>query len=260
MIKLIASDMDGTLLNDRKELNFEIFDIINDLNKKGIIFAAASGRQLCSLNRFFEPVSDNIIFIAENGTFVSYKGEELYSSTMKKTLVTDILNKCDSIDPEMIILCGKYCAYTDSKDIFKMMSADSFKYNIKMVDSLFDVNDEILKISLADKNDVNNCIRKVNSLFNDRVDVTLSGYNCVDIMNKGENKGKAIKNIQKKLEVEFNETVVFGDNYNDIEMFEEAYYSFAMEAAVEGVRKRARFIAGDNNNDAVIKKIRELCL
>ena len=54
------------------------------------------------------------------------------------------------------------------------------------------------------------------------------------------------------------ETMVFGDQYNDIDMFDKACYSFAMEGAVEGVKKKARFIAGSNNEGAVVKTIRKI--
>ena len=72
MIKLIATDMDGTLLNSDGEINTEIYDIIRKLNNDGVMFAAASGRQLMSLRRKFEPVADDIIYIAENGGEVDY--------------------------------------------------------------------------------------------------------------------------------------------------------------------------------------------
>ena len=67
MIKLIATDMDGTLLDSEGRLNIEIYDIIEKLKSMGIMFAAASGRQLMSLKRKFFPVDDDVIYIAENG-------------------------------------------------------------------------------------------------------------------------------------------------------------------------------------------------
>ena len=77
MIKLIATDLDGTLLNREKKLPDDIFDVIDALDKKGILFAAASGRQMASLERLFAPVREKMIFIAENGAYVKYKDEEI---------------------------------------------------------------------------------------------------------------------------------------------------------------------------------------
>ena len=93
MIKLIASDMDGTLLNSRGELDNEIYDIINRLKELGIIFTAASGRQLESLKKRFLPVDNDIIYLAENGTYVVYKGEEIYSNVMNRNIVEELVDK-----------------------------------------------------------------------------------------------------------------------------------------------------------------------
>ena len=69
MIKLIASDLDGTLLkNGAQELPPDIFPIIRELRQKGIRFVAASGRQYYNLRLLFKPVMDEIFYIAENGS------------------------------------------------------------------------------------------------------------------------------------------------------------------------------------------------
>ena len=77
MIKLIATDMDGTLLNSKNEIQDGFYEVFNKLEEKGIIFAAASGRQYYNLLKRFEGIEDKMMFIAENGTFVVYKGKEL---------------------------------------------------------------------------------------------------------------------------------------------------------------------------------------
>ena len=72
MIKLICSDIDGTLLPEgTAEINPEIFDVIRKLKEKDIIFAAASGRPYSSIVRLFESVKNDIIFVSENGAYVS---------------------------------------------------------------------------------------------------------------------------------------------------------------------------------------------
>ena len=81
MIKLIASDLDGTLLqNGSQVLPDGICDQIRRLKEKGILFAAASGRQYANLRRLFAPVQDDIAYICENGCLVFYQGKLLYLS------------------------------------------------------------------------------------------------------------------------------------------------------------------------------------
>ena len=78
MIKLIASDIDGTLLPEGTDrINREIFDVILKLKEQGIIFAAASGRQYNSIYELFQPVAHEMIFICENGAYVNCRGYQM---------------------------------------------------------------------------------------------------------------------------------------------------------------------------------------
>ena len=91
MIKLIASDIDGTLVEEGSgELPGELFAIIEKLYDHGILFAAASGRQYRGLRKLFLPVADKIIFISENGSNVVYRNEELYASVIDKKIVKEM--------------------------------------------------------------------------------------------------------------------------------------------------------------------------
>lgn len=76
-LKFIAADMDGTLLDENSQLNLAFFPMFEQLQARGILFAAASGRQYYSLIKTFEPVKERMLFIAENGTLVMHKGRTL---------------------------------------------------------------------------------------------------------------------------------------------------------------------------------------
>ncbi len=85
-IKFVAADMDGTLLDENSQLNPDFFDIYQQLENKGILFAAASGRQYYSLIDTFAPVKDNMLFVAENGTLVMHQGQETLQLRDRQTL------------------------------------------------------------------------------------------------------------------------------------------------------------------------------
>ena len=92
-IKLICSDIDGTLLQyGRKELEGEIFEQIRELHRRGILFCPASGRQYTSLRKLFAPVADCCVFLCENGGVI-YKDEQcIAKNPMPRALAEEIAN------------------------------------------------------------------------------------------------------------------------------------------------------------------------
>ena len=93
MIKLIASDIDGTLVeNSTAVLYPEMFDLIRKLKEKGILFCAASGRQYQSIANMFEPVKDDIIFLAENGAHIRYQGKDIVLIEMRREHIEEIVH------------------------------------------------------------------------------------------------------------------------------------------------------------------------
>ena len=90
--------------------------------------------------------------------------------------------------------------------------------------------------------------------------ITKSGTTCFDICRLGGTKKQGINILQEMFNVGYDETMVFGDHMNDLEMMNSAYYSYAMENAKEDVKKTARFIASNNDDDGVIKVIKEVVL
>ena len=88
MIKLVASDLDGTLLlNGAQSLPEELFPLIKELKELGILFVAASGRQYANMKRMFAPVVDDMAFIAENGGLAIQNEKVLYQDSFPKELV-----------------------------------------------------------------------------------------------------------------------------------------------------------------------------
>lgn len=259
MIKLIATDMDGTLLNSNGELNEEIYSIVGRLKGMGIKFAAASGRQLMSLKRKFEPVDEDIIYIAENGAYALDRDEELYINAIDKDTVAEIIETSKEVNGSAIFICGKKYSYTDNEELFETMKKPIFGYEIKYVSDLRTVNEDILKIGLFDTIDPRESSMKIMlPKFEGKVHMTLSGYNSLDFLNNEVNKGTALKCVMDKFGIEKDETIVFGDNYNDIEMFDAAGTSFAMLNADEYVRSRAKYTIGKNDDNAVIETIKSI--
>ena len=107
MIKFIATDLDGTLLTNDKRLPAEIFGLIRAMSERGILFAPASGRQYANLKKLFAPVADKVVFIAENGALVKYRGETLHISSVDDGDLRHALAEIRAIPHLYPMLCGE---------------------------------------------------------------------------------------------------------------------------------------------------------
>lgn len=259
MIKLIATDMDGTLLNERGKIDSEFWELEEKLKEKGIYFAVASGRQYNTLLSQFDQIKDRTIFIAENGCNVKYQGKEIYTNTIPMDETRRILNEIHGIDKTEIVVCGKNSAYVSGKN--KAFSEELAKYYLalEVVKDIRDVEDDIFKIALCSFSGSESHIFPHLENIKDNYQVVVSGDSWVDILRKDANKGVAIQKIQERFNISYNETMVFGDYLNDLEMMSSAKYSFAMENAHPQLKEAAKFQAKSNKEMGVIHAIKEYC-
>lgn len=247
--------MDGTLLRSNHELSPEFKSVYNRLKVKGIQFVPASGRQFHSITSYFEEEQNNMAIIAENGTYVTYKGNEVFVDELDKDIVKEIILESRKIKGANLVLAGKNAAYVESKDEEFLEFFQNFYSKNVIVDDLLAIeNEQFIKIAInhsggSEKELFNNFKR-----FEDHdLNIVISGEVWLDIMNNGTNKGKALRELQNQLNISKEETMVFGDYMNDIEMLKLAKYSFAMQNAHPDVKAVANFEAPSNDEDGVIK-------
>lgn len=262
MIRLIASDIDGTLVPDgSSKINPEIFDVILKLKEQGIYFIAASGRQYPSIAKLFAPIKEEIFFIAENGAYIGARGRELISVPMNKEDVHQIVKQARKYPDCEIFLSGKEVLYIDSKDKeFIHYLVDGYENEVDQVEDILKVEEEIIKVSVYHKGfHAYDAIGKdMIPLWKDKLKVVIAGNEWLDFMAQNVSKGRAIKEIQESLGITKEETMVFGDNFNDIEMLKEASYSYAVGNARDEVKAVARFVTDTNVNDGVLKVLKTL--
>ena len=258
MIKLIATDMDGTLLNSNNEIQDGFYEVFNEIQEKEIIFAAASGRQYYNLLERFKGIEEKMMFIAENGTFVVYKGEELIVNSLDINLARELIKIGRTIKNSYVILCGKKSAYIESSDDKLIEQTQKYYTRYEIVSDLTKIEDDILKVTICDFSGSENNSNKYFDDYRDKAQIAVSGEIWLDITAKGINKGVAIEEIQELLNIKHEETMVFGDYLNDLEMMSSAYHSYAMENAHDDLKKVARFIAKSNDDSGVVHAIKAM--
>lgn len=260
MIKLIASDIDGTLVPDGAgEINPEVYKEILRLRAKGIQFAAASGRQWVSIERLFEPVKEKIFYLSDNGAYIGCHGRNLFLTTIDRKIVMAMVDDVRRTPGLDIMVSGPDVVYLETdNDEFCRWLTDSYRFRVKQVPDLKEVEDQFIKVSIYRESDVEEWARAIREKYQDRLKITIAGDMWMDCMNQSVNKGQAIRTLQESLEILPEETMAFGDQLNDIEMLGRAYYSFAIGNARPEVKAAARFQADVNTRDGVLKILRLL--
>lgn len=258
-IKLVATDMDGTLLNTKHELSNEFYPIFHQLKEKGVLFAAASGRQFYNLLNRFEDIQDDVIFVAENGSYVVHKGADVLVQAMEHDITKEQLLEARKIPGAYIILCGKKKAYLEDNTPQFVDHVKMYYDKIEVVDNLLDVeNDQFLKIAICDPAGAEENSYPLFRQKNAFLQVKVSGSMWLDISHQLATKGRALEVLQKHHGITPDQTMVFGDYLNDLEMMNQAHFSFAMENAHPDVKKAARFIAKSNNENGVLEVLQRV--
>ena len=262
MIKLIASDIDGTLVPDGSaHINPEIYNVIHQLKEKGIIFSAASGRQFNSIENLFHPIAREIYYITDGGTILR-DYDTIYSiSTIDTDIARQAAKDILAIPECDMFLCGEKSSYVlDKETEMARWLVDSYHFKLDEIPSIdAPIDDRLIKISLyhrtaAEKKAEATFIPKYQDIYQ----MSCSGVMWIDCINKNANKGVKLKELQKKLGISPEETMVFGDNLNDLEMMEQAKYSVAIGNARPEVKEKASYVADTYVNDGVLKELKKL--
>lgn len=245
MIRLITSDIDGTLLQQKRSaLSQEQMDLIRECVRMGIRFAAASGRQYPSLQRLFAPLQDEMLFIAENGALIMQHDEPLFSRPISKEVGRQVLRTISSHkNHEALLCCARTCYICNRKGDFLREETKRLGNTVTFVDDLEEVQDEWLKISafLPDGNATEEAEHYVPFWDQKLLYVAVAGRQWVDFGRAS--KGTALRFLQRHLHISRDETLTFGDNFNDVEMFRSSGHSYAMASSAQGVRQASGKVA-----------------
>lgn len=256
MIKLFASDIDGTLMPDNgTEIDPKFMERIRELKKKGILFCAASGRQYKSLRRLFAPVADEIAYITQNGATVLYKDQVIFSSTMTKEDSEKLVRDTYAIPGAQVLYCTEKVAYCGKNDweCYHLMT-EQFHFDMKMVEDPEKLPMPCVKYSLYLKEGVEEKTAKYFvPYWSQNHEVACGGKYFMDVMKKGTNKGLALQHLTRALGIKMDECAACGDNSNDLEMLTMVRYSIAVENAREEVKRVCRYRTASNNDGGVLK-------
>src|SRR5471030_889341 len=182
MIKLIATDMDGTLLYENGHLPNGFTDILDRLKAKNIKLVVASGRPYYTLQTNFGPMGRYLSYICENGALVVDNNEIIYKNLIDGHMVQNIVTEAKKIKSNALVLCSPNCAYIENYSEEYLVEIKKYYTTLKIVDNLSEVDDDIIKIAICDLEGSNNIL---DGKFNDDFNIVSTGSIWIDIMNKG---------------------------------------------------------------------------
>ncbi|WP_130807537.1 Cof-type HAD-IIB family hydrolase [Senegalia massiliensis] len=270
--KLIAIDMDGTLLNNEEKVSERNKEAIMEATKKGVQVVVSTGRIFSSAIYFAKLIKVVTPIIACNGAYVSeyHRDNIILENPIKNK---DLKNIIETLEKNNL-----YYHFYDNENFYtKDLEYNSLKYYEwnKKQDEENKINIQIVEnpLSFVEKEDIkvykivvmdNDMERIQNARIelseNKEIEVVSSWHGSLDIMYKGVSKGKALKQLCNLYDISREEVIAIGDNENDLSMLEYAGTSVAMENGIDIVKEYATHVTDTNDNDGVAKIIEKLVL
>lgn len=269
-LRLVAVDMDGTLLDDGKNFPPALDALLDALDDRGVVFAPSSGRQVWTLLDMF-PGRPGMTVIGENGAIVMKDGREVSSSpvdhaTIRRAIALVREAVAEGLDGGLV-MCGKKSAYVErADDRFVEGVLPYYHRTEKVEDQLVvleriesgELDDDIVKLAVMCLDEVLPLAERTLARFADTHQYAVSGRNWADLQIRGVDKGRAVRALQAEIGASRDQTAAFGDFHNDISMLREARWSFAMANAHVEVVEEAAYIAPSNNDDGVGSVLRRI--
>lgn len=272
-IRLVVCDMDGTLLDDDSQLPEGFWEVYRLLTEHNVTFVPASGRQLATLTKMFQPADSGVKgveedhsevslpqtndFIAENGNLVIHSGERVWQSIIPESIAQEVIHAVRrGVDKGRnlgLVMCAADGAYVDRGDDAFLAEARKYYASLDVVPNVADVEEDFLKFAVYDFDDAEAAVGSVFGALDERYRPVVSGQHWIDVMDSSVNKGVALRRLQEALGVTREQTAVFGDYLNDREMIVEGQYSFAMENAHPTIKKEANYSAPANTEAGVVQ-------
>ena len=264
MLKLICSDVDGTLVPDGgHDLNPEYFTQIRHLKKNGILFAAVSGRSYSSLKKLFAPVIDDILFICDNGARTIYHGNLLSCYTIRRELAMEIVREIEALPGCTTYISAVKDGYVkEGADELYRWLTEGYQLDIKKLKRMpedLPANDGILSVEMYHPTRAEEIAHQ--GLYqkwhgHKELQLVCAGKQWMNFTPINADKWIALSVVQNRYGITPGETMAFGYNMNDASMLLRADQSYAIGNARKEIKSLTRFVADTNINDGVLQVLR----
>ena len=238
MIRLVASDIDGTLLQGgARALSDELFGLIRVLKKRGILFCAASGRQYRSMRALFAQAEDDIAYLCENGAIVYRGGSVVSKLAMERADALALIGQIQAQEQCEVLISGADTSYLIPKHPDYVDHIRYFVGNhITRVKRAQDIPEDILKVSAYCRDGAASHAQTLGAPWKAAYSVAVAGEKWLDFTRA--DKGTGLAALCGELGVRPQEVIAFGDNFNDVPMLDLVGSPYIMQGAVPALLER----------------------
>lgn len=267
MYKLIALDMDGTLLKRDKSISSQTKEALNAARNKGVKIVLASGRPIEGLNRYLEELD----LIRDDEYVLSYNGALVQNIKTKEIIAGNVLKGSDLKTLQRLSeKLGVFIhAFSKSEGLivevmneYTQIEADINGINITQKDFVnINNNEDMIKIMMIDsKENIDYAYENLPNDIKEKYTVVRSADIFLEFLNKDSNKGIGLELLINHLGIKSEEVIAVGDAGNDVHMIEYAGLGVAMGNASDDVKKVSNYITNSNEEEGVTKVIQEFVL
>ena len=263
-IKIIATDMDGTLLDPQGQLDLPRLEkILDQLDQRGIRFVIATGNEVHRMRQLLKYLVERVVLVVANGARIFENDELLQAQTWDDAMVDRALDHFKGREcQDQFVVTGMNGGFVKEGTVFteldKFMTPEMIEKLYQRMNFVDEFDSSlfggVLKMSMVvGEERLDSVLQEVNDLFDGRVRAVSSGYGCIDILQDGIHKAWGLVELLKRWNLKPEQIMAFGDSENDIEMLELAGISYAMENAEEAVKRVATKVAPANSQAGVYK-------
>ncbi|MFK7834451.1 MAG: HAD family hydrolase [Winogradskyella sp.] len=250
-VKMVVTDMDGTLLNSNHEVSHRFFEVFKILKQQHIMFVAASGRPYYSIVEKLQPIKEDITIVAKNGGLIIQNERILLANSIPTEKLSELYHLVSNLKDTYPIFCTKQKAFILRTKDDLIHTFSEYYSNYTIIDTFEDIKDAVIKIALYHTTNSEAHIYPFVKHLKPEFNVVVSGNHWVDISDAITNKGHAVTFLQKIHHIKPSETMAFGDYNNDLELLKCAKYSYAMSNAHPNVKAVANFETTSNDEFGV---------
>ena len=266
MLQMIATDMDGTLMDEQGEVDRErLSRILDQLDQRGIPFVIATGNGYRRMAHVLGELKDRVTLVLANGAQILEKGKLIRECSWPEELVQEVLHYLEGREEELhLVVSSLFGGYAKKGTEFPLLEqlmtpelAAAFYKRMRFVDDLTkEHGEQVLKLSVVtDTEKVEAFVQELREEFGERLLPAASGYGAIDILQPEVNKATAIQFLEERWGVDGGRLMAFGDSQNDVEMLEVVGLPFLMENAPDELKQRFKTITDSNNDEGIYKAL-----